>query len=206
MSFRHHEILEFWGWFATIADELGNDLSNEALHDELDARLGGLGDLAWELGPGSRAENVLAISPDGNRSLMPLTQRIVAMAPELPHWQFHPARPARPESLEFSFATRSGAEIAVDARSWRYILYRFQDNVFDIVLEQGNLADATDDDRYTAAVVMLDALLGEGNRLLRIRDMEPVVALNADDTKKASLISQLPAHLKFVGDQTKKPQ
>lgn len=189
------DVLEFWAWFASIADELGDDFTNQALQDALDARLGRFGEIAWELGPGSTAENALAVSPDGDPDLLPLTQRIVAMAPTLPGWEFHPARPARAESLEFSIGTSSGDEIAVDAQSWRYVLFKFPDKTFDIVLEQQNLTDVSDDDRYTAAVVLLDALLGEGKRLLRIREVEPVAALNPEQGKKANPITVLPEHL-----------
>lgn len=200
MSFHPNDkdITVFWAWFATIADELGDDLANEALHDELDARLAGLGEVAWELGPGSTAENCLAISPDGNAALLRLTQRIVAMAPTLPRWEFHSSRPARAEHLEFSISTSAGDEIAIDARSWRYVLYRLPDKMFDIVVEEPNLGDASEDDRYTAAVVLLDGLLGEGQRLLQIRDIEPVVALKADEAKKSNPITMLPSQLDSV--------
>lgn len=189
------DILEFWAWFASIADALGDDFNNEVLQDALDARLGRLGEIAWELGPGSTAENALAISPDGDPGLLPLTRRIVAMAPRLGRWEFHPARPPRAECLEFSIGTSSGDEIDVDAQSWRYVLFEFPDKTFDIVIEQQNLADVTADNRYTAAVVLLDALLGEGKRLLRIREVEPVAALNPQQGKKANPIAVLPEHL-----------
>jgi hypothetical protein len=189
------KISAFWAWFATIADKLGDDFDNETLQDELDARLAGLGEIAWELGPGSTAENALAISPDGDPELLPLTQRIVSMAPELSRWEFLPARPARAASLEFSIATSSGGELSIDARSWRYVLFKFPDTMFDIVLEQGDLPDASEDDRYIAAAVLLDGLLGEGKRLLRIRDVEPVIALSPEQAKKANPITVLSEHL-----------
>jgi hypothetical protein len=141
------DVLEFWAWFASIADDLADDFMNEALQDALDARLGRLGEVAWELGPGATAENALAISPDGDPDLLPLTQRIVAMAPELRRWEFHPARPARSESMEFLIGTSGDDEIAIDARSWRYVLFEYPDLTFDVVLEQANLADVSDDER-----------------------------------------------------------
>lgn len=190
-----NDILAFWTWFSTISNELGDDLANERLHDELDARIRSLGEIAWEIGPGSTAENALAVSPDGDVDRLPLTQRIVALAPKVPRWEFHPARPARAAGLEFWIATSGGDEITVDARPWRYVLFRFPDNMVDVVIEQGNLADADDEDRYTAAVVLLDALLGERRRLLRVREVEPVVALKPEQAKRAAPITVLPEHL-----------
>jgi hypothetical protein len=43
--------------------------------------------------------------------------------------------------------------------------------------------------------VLLDALLGEHKRLLRIRDVEPVAALDPEQETKANPIAVLPAHL-----------
>lgn len=190
-----NEILDFWAWFASVADKLGDDFMDNPLQEALDARLGCLGEVGWELGPGSTAECALAISPDGDPDVLPLTLRIVALAPALSRWEFHPARPARAENLEFSIETSPGGELSIDARSWRYVLFEFPHGTFDIVVEQENLADVSDDDRYTAAVVLLDALLGEGTRLLRIRDVEPLPALNPAQGKKANPISLLPEHL-----------
>ena len=189
------EILAFWAWFAAVANELEEDFLNEALQDELQARLSCFGEVTWELGPGVTAENALAISPDGDPDLVPTTRRIVAMAPDLPRWEFHSTRPAKAEAFEFSIRTSDADEVAIDARSWRYVLFGYPDKTFDIVLEQGNLRDASEDERYTAAVVLLDALLGEGKRLLLIGDIEPVVALRPEVAVNASPISVLAEHL-----------
>lgn len=97
--------------------------------------------------------------------------------------------------MEFLIQSDGGDEIAIDARTWRYVLFRFPDKTFDIVIEQENLANVSDDDRYTAAVVLLDALLGEGKRLLWIRNVEPVEALSPEQGKKASRIVVLSEHL-----------
>jgi hypothetical protein len=192
------EIHAFWLWFATIADSLGDNFDNASLLHALDAQLLGLGDITWELGPGSKTENMLAISPDGRPELLPLTKHIVSMAPDLPQWEFFPARPAKSASLEFAIIGSSGKEIDIDARPWRYVLFRFPDQTFDLVLEQNNLTKATDDDRYTAAVILLDGLLGEAVRLLRVRDVEPVFSLAFDQEPKASPISALAMHLDLL--------
>jgi hypothetical protein len=191
-------IQSFWDWFATIADRLGDNFEDSQLLGELSARVSTLGNVSWELGPGTDAENALAISPDGDPDLLPLTQRIVSMAPTLFRWEFLSARPARAVALAFSIATSGGRDISIDAQPWRYVLFRFPNETFDLVLEQNNLVAAADDDRYTAAVVLLDGLLGEATRLLRIHDIEPVVALRSDLEPKATNISMLPAHLRSL--------
>jgi hypothetical protein len=188
-------ILEFWRWFEGIADKLGSNFDNPTLLEELDRQVARLGGVAWELGPGSSAENSLAISPDGAADLLPLTQQIVSLAPEIPHWEFLPARPARPQNLEFSIGTTTGSEIDIDARQWRYVLFRFPDGTFDLVLEQGNMGSASDEERFTAAVVLLDGLLGEARRLRSIGCIETVAALESGPKEKASPVASLVAHL-----------
>ena len=196
VSIPHDEkILAFWSWFQSVAEQLSENYDNPALLADLDAKVSELGNLAWELGPGSREENALAISPDGVAEWLPITQRIAAMAPAIPRWEFHPARPARDWNLEFSITASAGGDIDIDAREWRYVIFRFPDGTFDLILEQNNLFSASDEDRFTASVVLLDGLLGEARRLLWIRDVESVVNLPHDQVAKANPINVLPEHL-----------
>lgn len=188
-------IMAFWTWFQRIADELAESFESPRLLNELDAHVSQLGDVSWELGPGSHAENALAISPDGAADLLPLTRRIVSLAPQIPGWEFLPARPARVPHFTFSITSTSGQMIDVDAHKWRYVLYRFPDGSFDIVLEQVGLLPDSADDRYMAAVTFLDGLLGEASRLARIRDVEPVDALTVEQAQKANPVTVLRDHL-----------
>ena len=55
-------------------------------------------------------------------------------------------------------------DLEVNANSWRYVLLAFPDGVFDLVLERANMLGVGEDDRYAAAVVLLDGLLGEATR------------------------------------------
>lgn len=191
-------IQSFWEWFETIAANLGRDLENQALLTELDRRVSDLGDVSWEVGPGQEEENALVITPDGARQQLPTTRRIVARAPRIPGWEFHWARPPRTWTLEFSIDSEQAGRIQVDARSWRYVLLRFPDHTFDVVLEQGNLKDVSERDRYTAAVVLLDGILGELKRLELIGGIEPVAVLPEEQTSKANPIEVLSKHLESL--------
>ena len=196
ISLPHDEkISAFWSWFASIAGRLSENFDNPVLLAELDAKVSELGDIAWELGPGSREENALAISPDGAAEWLPVTQRIVATAPPIPGWEFHPARPVKEWNLQFAISAAAGGELEIDARPWRYVLFRFPDGTFDVVLEQNNLFDASEEDRFAASVVLLDGLLGEAKRLLRMRDIESVVTLPQDQASKANPVTVLLEHL-----------
>src|SRR5215813_1484474 len=88
-------ITQFWDWFATAAGRFSEDFHDEALIRELDARVAALGPFAWELGPGLKEKNALVISPGGDRKSLRETRRIVSLAPEIPGWEIHPAKPPK---------------------------------------------------------------------------------------------------------------
>lgn len=119
-----------------LAPALARDFEDEELTDELNTRVAELGDVAWELGPGREAPNALTLAPDGNPELLALTKEVVQGAPKITDWEFHWARQPRPAQFEFSLGTEDGSSVDIDARPWRYVLYRFPDGVFDIVLEE----------------------------------------------------------------------
>ena len=93
--------------------------------------------------------------------------------------------------MEFSLGAKDGSELEIDARKWRYVLYRFPDGVFDLVLEQKNLAALDEDERYSAAVVLIDSLIGEATRLARINVIEPVLAMSKEQGAKANPVKKL---------------
>lgn len=196
-STRHdsdEKINALWSWFSAVSTRLAENYENQDLLDELEDRVSALGEVSWELGPGIAKECALTLSPDGDPGKLAVTQRAVAMAPELPSWEFYPARQKKEWELQFSVDGSDGRVLEVDARPWRYVLLRFPDGTFDIVIEQANLADVDQEDRYTAAVIVLDGILGEATRLLAIQVIEPTDALSTEQSKKANSISVLEDH------------
>jgi hypothetical protein len=133
----------------------------------------------------------LTLSPDGDAELLELTKEIVQSAPQIADWEFHWARQPRPGQFEFSIGSVDGSSVEIDARPWRYVLYRFPDGVFDIVLEENNLRSLGDDERYAAAVVFLDSVIGEATRIARINEVEPVVKLTKEQASKANSVKVL---------------
>ncbi|PZR12770.1 MAG: hypothetical protein DI536_14475 [Archangium gephyra] len=180
------EIRKFWSWFASVSGELARNFQNRQLLDLLDAQLRRLGPVRWEFGDGT-----FAISPDGDASLLPSTQRIVALAPQLEGWEFLAARSAKEAPPTFTFNI-DGKKQVVDPSSWRYVLTRVGKQSFDIQLEQVGLPELSEEDRHAAAVAVLDALLGEEKRLAFIRSIEPMSTLSGN---RASVLSKLSAHL-----------
>lgn len=188
-------ILSFWTWFCAVAADLAKDFENDPLLTELDARVSAMGDISWEIGPGAEKECALTLSPDGSHDWFTLTQRAVAMAPELPAWEFHSARQKKEWKLQFSMAVADGRVVNVDARPWRYVLLRFPDGSLEIIIEQSNLIGIDEDSRYTAAVIVLDGILGEALRLLSLKYITPVQALDSKESSKANPMGVLAGQL-----------
>jgi hypothetical protein len=139
---------DFWSWFSGVA-ALGEDFEDPALLDDLDARVGGLGEgLTWELGPGPHGENVLAISPDGDRALLSEAERVVSSAPPVPGGRFLGGRQARSPALELSIEADDGGTIEVDATRWRYVLFTWKDGTFDVLVETRGLEERSEGDRH----------------------------------------------------------
>lgn len=187
------EVRAFWNWFRGIAEHLAGDLDeNQSAIDELDRRISEMG-LAWELGPGESSGRFLAISPDGDKSLLEVSRRVVNEAPRIEGWTFFPAKPARSAALEFSIRGDSGSDEEIDAQNWKYVLYRNKNGTFDIVLSQPNLSNLSENDRYAAAVVCVDALLGEQLRLELVEEIECIDTFTEAQAQQANNIQSLAA-------------
>ncbi len=189
------QIKALWTWFSEISVRLAANYEDQQLLGELDTHVCALGEIAWELGPGTAKACALTLSPDGDPTRLAFTQKAVAMAPNLALWEFYPARQKKEWELQFSIETRDGRILPVDARSWRYCLLEFPKGTCDIVVEQANLAHVDDEDRYAAAVIVLDGILGEAARLLTIEEIEPTEALSTEQSKRANSILLLEDHL-----------
>ncbi|MBL9024471.1 MAG: hypothetical protein JNL21_19910 [Myxococcales bacterium] len=201
-------VAEFWCWFASAARRLAaTNFADQGLLQELDARVSRLGPLGWELGPGQQLSYSLTLTPDGSVELLPLTEAIVAAAAPIPDFELHSARPAKRWDLRFSITGPRGEEVPVDARAWRYVLFRFQDGLFDILIEEPNMGHAEEDMRVSAAIVVVDGLLGERERLLGIHTVDATVGLDPSVEAKASQIEHLADHWRRIrcGDHIGKP-
>jgi hypothetical protein len=166
---------EFWAWFAPIADDLAESFDAPTILEELDRRIMDLGNYAWEIGPGLREENALVISPGGDRNLLTATREIVAQAPAIEGWEFHPAKPPKRWNLVFDMDTGNESQMRIDASKWRCALRRDEEGDLEVVIEAPNLADLDEEHRRWAGEIVLDGILGEETRLETIDRVEVVV-------------------------------
>ena len=155
------QVQEFWSWFSQIARDLSENPENENLLKKLDSKIRSLHPaISWEIGPGKHAPWQLVISPDLDPDLLPVTEAIVSEAPPVPGWEFHPTRPPKQWENQFELM-RNGRRLSVDARDWTYVLLRYPDGNVEILLH-GDAAKRLDKhERWQAASILLQGVLGE---------------------------------------------
>ena len=198
MNITKIDINMFWDWFSNYYKEIGENFDNEMVLTEIDDKLMDLGGFAWEIGPGSKAINQLVISPGGDPDLLPITKDIVSYAKIIPGWEFHYAKPPKEWDLIFDFEKDNGDVIDINASSWQYVLLKYEDGVFEIILQTHDLDGLSEDDRLVASEILLDGILGEEVRMLHINYIDVVDSFDDQHLNKSSDIMYLKNHLKTL--------
>jgi hypothetical protein len=157
---KQKETEEFWEWFYQNHENFGEHLENSDLLAELDERIQELGPYSWEVGPGKTEKYALTISPNGDPDLLIETKEIVANSINCADWEYHYAKPKKDWHLIFEFKSQNGNTVQVDANSWTYTLFQYEDGMFDILIKADNISSFDDDDKMYAAEILLDGLMG----------------------------------------------
>ena len=158
---------EFWRWFSANADNFHAQLSNNAcdvIVPDVEKKLNDLfPDLAWVFGPGD-AENKHSFTLTGE-GFMPkqlLAYQWYQQAPDLPGWNFYPAKqPTDPERLRgIAIQLRGGKQLDADKLT---IASQFDSerNVFDITCSHPEFQGMQDEERDFLLMLLLDEALGE---------------------------------------------
>jgi len=187
---KHKNIISFWTWFKVIGDRLASNVEDNSILTELDKRIRKLHPrLSWEIGPGRTREWQLVISPNLDPELRKMTDAIIAEAPILPRWQFYSSR--RPKEWNYHFQLESGGHLKnVDASSWKFVLLEYPDDTFEILLEGRDAISLADDQRWQAAAIVLESVLGEDPLLGKV-EFELVDKLEPQYSADARPIQEL---------------
>lgn len=189
------KISQFWEWFSRNCKKFGPKFENEGLLKDLDGWVINLGDFIWELGPGTIAENMLVISPAGRIELLSQTEAIISKAPKLDGWEFYPAKPSKKWALVFDLYDESGGSTRIDASSWEYILLKYDDGFFEIIIKASDIEKLDVAERQSAAEILLDGVLGEKTRILTISKIDVVSFFEEKYGNKGSSIKYLAEHI-----------
>jgi len=185
------KIPDFWEWFSSHCTFFGESFENEDLLSQLDAKVRELGDFAWEVGPGNKAEFALVISPGGDRDLLSATQAIIAEAPTVVEWEFYSAKPPKKWEPRFEMRDSEGKPIQVDATSWRCVLLQSAEGTQDVIVEAPSLSVLSESYQRWAGEIVIDGLLGERRRLEAIDSVTVVSSLEGEETAQAFPIVEI---------------
>ncbi len=184
-----NQIGAFWEWFREVAEALAANAKNSALVKELDSRVRDLDlKLSWEIGPGLSKPWQLVISPNLNRDRRKRAREIVARAPALPAWEFHSAR--QPKKWHYKL-TLGGDRVPIDASEWTFVLLRYPDGAHEILLKGKGLPPLSDEERWQAAAITLESILGEDMVIDRVNKFELVDELEPRFAEKERPIQHL---------------
>jgi hypothetical protein len=94
-------VLEFWEWFPTVAESIGNTLTGDdprdvvsEFADKVREKIGGL---SWVFGPGeSEGRMSLTVTGEGQTSKQLLSHYWLSLAVEVPGWEFYCSRQPLP--------------------------------------------------------------------------------------------------------------
>lgn len=187
------KVEEFWDWFRGIAPLLAADVENLSLLQELDARMHGLdAALSWEVGPGACEPLQLVVSPNLDRELQARAKEIIAHAPVVQGWEFHSARRSKDWDYKLLMERSDGRRpVQIDASNWQFVLLQYPDGGRELLLQGNNLPSLDDDERWQAAAITLESILGEDVVLDRINDFELVDQLEPRFEAKRKPIQRL---------------
>lgn len=188
-------IKEFWNWFAHNCNSLEENYENTELLDQLDQWIYKLGDFSWEIGPGINAANALTISPNGDKNLLQSTKTIITYAKKCSGWEFYYAVPPKNWNLIFDFETKDNYPVEINAQEWEYVLLKYEDDMFEIIIKATNLNELRDDDKIIAAEILLDGVIGEEQRIQDICAIEVVNDFDKEYRERKSNITNLIKHL-----------
>lgn len=130
-----NNINNFWNWFEKNIEYLTPEKITSAYVKLLDEEIEKLGSFSWEIGYDNRVNKTfLTISPEGNPELFEVSKAIINQAPSIEDWIFYPSKPPKQWKLIFNLLI-DGKKVQFNAFEWKYVLYKYDDNVYDVVIK-----------------------------------------------------------------------
>ncbi|WP_018997606.1 hypothetical protein [Hirschia maritima] len=174
------KIQHFWSWFSNhleLVFRVGTKCSSEKDFVVFEKQLNELGISCWELiGLNIVGEtNTFIFSPAGDPAALQLTKKIVRQAPDISGWAFLPAKPPKKWERRFTWGK---ARIPIDASSWKFCVFEYEDGKVDIVLD-GNSTGHIKTNSLVAHFVV-EAELGELLYIERVNQVDVENDLSAE--------------------------
>jgi hypothetical protein len=191
------KISKFWNWFKTISTGLLANHTDENLISVLDEQVGWLGDVDWEIGPWKENTLYFAISPNLDIDKLDFTRLIIALAPESQGWKFLSSKPPKEWNGIWEMENETGKTILIDTCDWEYILWLFDDAIFDIDIRIPNV-DGNKYTQYIATDIALTGYLGEETFMNLIHNVNIVDEFDETNAGKATSIKNIKKHIESI--------
>jgi hypothetical protein len=134
----------------------------------------------------------LVISPNLDLDLLQEARKIISAAPVLGGWEFYSTR--RPKNWDYKLLmerSEGGDPIQLDTSGWSFVLLQYPDGAREVLLRASNLPALNEDERWQAAAMTLESILGEEELLNRISEFELVSQLEERFAAKERPIQHL---------------
>lgn len=190
------KIIDFWKWFTDNEKKLESDKITNQLVDELNHRILSLGDFNWEIREGIEKGNMLIISPGGDVSLLKETKKIIELSPALVNWEFYYYKPAKDWDFHFSLEEGNNIKRMINAGDWEYVLLKFPDETYDILIKADNLKFFQENERLVAVDIVLESILGEELSLTLIQNVGLVDSFPSEYYSQKNSIKYLKQHVR----------
>jgi hypothetical protein len=191
---------QFWKWFVENADAIASAKENPDVLSKLDSEVTSLDSgISWEIGPGAFKPWQLVLSPNLNRDLRETTRAIVAASPTLSGWEFLPSRTSKEWNFKFELSATLGDKcVKLDASGWTFVLLEYPDGIREILLHGSGLPALDRDQKWHAAAIALESILGEDVLLDTVDEFELVDEFEPRFLELAKPIQSLPSAVKGI--------
>ncbi len=193
------KIESLWRWFVVNENQIIDSFQNESLTnyivENLDNLILDFGMFTWEIGPGKVKPWFLTISPNGDRDLIRVSQKIIEHAPNLDDWEFNYCKPAKDWDRRFIIYDSNMNEQNIDASNWKYVMLRNEDGMIDLILEAMNITHLDHDTARTAADIIVTSEIGEETKIQKILSVDIVDKLERQYNSRKTEIQYLKKHL-----------
>lgn len=155
----------------------------------MDQHILAFGKLKWELDNPTEGKYKLLISPNNDSELLQITKNIIYSLPEWDNWTFYAAIPPNGK-VNVSLYDNLMDLQEVDASEWKCQLLA-DDDKFELVLEADNTDHLDEDTQWVAADLILNQLIGEECKILKLSGLEITTAFETDSRGNEFPIAEL---------------
>jgi len=189
------KIENFWKWFIAneqqIIEAVERESATEHFIENLDNLILDMGMFTWEIGPGKINPWVLTISPNGDKDLIKVSQKIMEEAPNLKNWEFNYSKPAKDWNRKFVLYDDNMDEQHIDASQWNYVALKYDDGMIDLILEAHNIEQLDSETSLTAADLLVVGEIGEETKIDWVLSIEIVNQLESEHASRKTHIQNL---------------